>query len=376
MNAIPLSLYVHFPWCVAKCSYCDFNSHALAGELPEAKYIDALIRDFDEEIDGEDRPYLTSIFFGGGTPSLFSSLAFDQLLHAIRGRFDISDTEVTIEANPGTFDQSNFEGYYDAGINRISIGAQSFSDLHLQKLGRFHQSDDITSAVSGAKYAGFNRINLDLMYGLPGQSAREALTDLERAITLEPDHLSWYQLTIEPNTYFFSNPPATPQDDTLAEIMDLGFSLLEQAGFRQYEVSAFARPGSEARHNLNYWQFGDYLGVGAGAHGKTSRDGKIIRTTKNRIPKDYLENRRRRETPVERDELALEFLMNALRLSDGFSFELFEERTGLSQQVLVPFLDQASDKGLISTKAKSVRTTQLGSRFLNELLLLIDMPDR
>lgn len=369
---IPLSLYIHFPWCVRKCPYCDFNSHESKGDIPFAEYIDTLIRDLDKELSTERRGGLVSIFMGGGTPSLFPDAEINRLLRLISDRIDISESEITLEANPGTFDQSHFDGYRQAGVNRISIGAQSFSPAALDKLGRIHAAEETERAFEGARAAGFERINLDLMHGLPGQNLEEAMQDLDRAIRLGPEHVSWYQLTIEPNTVFYKRPPELPVEDILAEITTAGQRQLEAGGFTQYETSAYCRSGEQALHNLNYWQFGDYLGIGAGAHGKVTRGRNIIRSSKTRIPADYLREPTANESVVAQEELALEFLMNALRLTDGFDFALFERRTGLARQSLESFQEKALSRSLIELTADSIVPTERGRMFLNELLLLAD----
>jgi len=369
---IPLSLYIHFPWCVRKCPYCDFNSHEPRGEIPFAEYVDTLTRDLDQELTTEQRGRFVSIFMGGGTPSLFPDVEIARLIESISDRVDISASEITLEANPGTFDQSHFDGYRQAGVNRISIGAQSFDPAALDKLGRIHAPAEIERAFEGARAAGFERINLDLMHGLPGQSLEEAMHDLDRAIRLGPEHLSWYQLTIEPNTVFYKRPPELPVEDTLAEITSAGQQQLEAAGFKQYETSAYCRKGEQALHNLNYWQFGDYLGIGAGAHGKVTRGRKIIRSAKTRMPADYLREPATNESVVAQEELALEFLMNALRLTDGFDLSLFETRTGLDRQSLERFREKALERGLIEVTTNHIMPTERGRMFLNELLLLAD----
>ncbi|MBL6690072.1 MAG: radical SAM family heme chaperone HemW [Pseudomonadales bacterium] len=369
---IPLSLYIHFPWCIRKCPYCDFNSHESKGDIPFAEYIDTLIRDLDKELSTERRGGLVSIFMGGGTPSLFPDAEINRLLRLISDRIDISESEITLEANPGTFDQSHFDGYRQAGVNRISIGAQSFSPAALDKLGRIHAPEETERAFEGARAAGFERINLDLMHGLPGQNLEEAMQDLDRAIRLGPEHVSWYQLTIEPNTVFYKRPPELPVEDILAEITTAGQRQLEAGGFTQYETSAYCRSGEQALHNLNYWQFGDYLGIGAGAHGKVTRGRNIIRSSKTRIPADYLREPTANESVVAQEELALEFLMDALRLTDGFDFALFERRTGLARQSLESFQEKALSRSLIELTADSIVPTERGRMFLNELLLLAD----
>lgn len=371
LNNLPLSLYIHFPWCVRKCPYCDFNSHE-SKEIPEVQYTDALIRDFERSTATESRNALVSIFMGGGTPSLFKPQSIARLLSAIGNRFDLQTCEITMEANPGTFDQSHFDGYAAAGVNRLSIGAQSFSATSLQALGRIHQPDDILAAFTGARAAGIQRINLDLMHGLPGQTTEMAMNDLKQATALSPEHISWYQLTIEPNTVFFSRPPILPRENTLEEISEAGYEHLKQAGFEQYEVSAFSRPGEASVHNVNYWTFGDYIGIGAGAHGKISKDGNIQRTSKSRVPNDYLSNPDSRIRTVHRDELLLEYLMNALRLNKGFGFNDFEARTGLPSAALDTFIERGKARGLLTVKDQCACPTIKGQRFLDELLLLAD----
>jgi len=376
----PLSLYIHFPWCARKCPYCDFNSHELKGDIPETRYVETLLRDLEYELaaglepklEPELRPTLHSIFMGGGTPSLFSAEAINDLFTGIRDRFDIGNAEITLEANPGTFDQAHFDGYRKAGVNRLSIGAQSFSSDSLIRLGRIHGPGDIEKAYMGAREAGFSRINIDLMHGLPGQRLGEALDDLKRAIELEPEHISWYQLTIEPNTRFYKYPPVLPEDKVLEDIFIAGNDLLNAAGFIQYEVSAYSLPSEESQHNLNYWQFGDYLGIGAGAHGKISRANQVIRTTKHRMPTEYLQNPQGKSSIVDSVELKLEFLLNVLRLTNGFDLSLFEERTGLSPRLLDSFLEQAIPKGYLARNINQITPTEKGRLFLNDLLMLVD----
>ena len=370
MSTIPLSLYVHFPWCVKKCPYCDFNSHELRQELPESAYINALIEDLQNERQGKSQQDITSIFLGGGTPSLFSGVAIKRLLRKIADQFFLNNCEITLEANPGTFDQTNFDDYLAAGVNRLSLGAQSFSIRHLQKLGRVHQADDILNAFAGARSAGFRRINIDLMFGLPNQDIDDALADLNKAIELKPEHISWYQLTIEPNTVFHRYPPEKTSDDLIAEMTKQGHLLLERNGYEQYEVSAFARPGEYALHNLNYWEFGDYLGIGAGAHGKLTSGKKIVRTQKSRVPTDYLNNTQGRRTEVQSEEIKLEFLMNVLRLTNGFELDLFTLRTHKPIAELLPFIHKAKQKGFVKQYQNRLVPTELGQRFLDEMLLL------
>lgn len=374
---LPLSLYVHFPWCVKKCPYCDFNSHEVSGELPEADYVTALLNDLDRDIERfkvVQRTKLTSIFFGGGTPSLISPEQIHRFLLAVAERFDLTDdTEITMEANPGTTDEANFIGYREAGVNRISLGVQSFGERQLTHLGRIHTADQASLAFISAQEAGFTNINLDLMHGLPEQTVAGALFDLDRAIALGPEHISWYQLTIEPNTVFFSKPPQLPEDETLWKIFAEGTARLTDSGYSRYEVSAFSKPGKQARHNLNYWQFGNYLGIGAGAHGKFSTYDKslnLVRTSKTRLPNDYLKSQKSKEEIVPVQELTLEFLMNALRLVNGFTLNTYESRTGLPNTSLERFIGVASHKGLIERTKDRIKPTELGLQYLNDLLLI------
>ena len=369
---IPLSLYVHFPWCVRKCPYCDFNSHEAGDVLPQEQYINALETDLQRDLTVVPGREIRSIFFGGGTPSLFSPQSIEELLSRLKNHLIFSDDiEITLEANPGTSDYGKFAGYFAAGVNRLSIGVQSFADRQLNLLGRIHSKDDAYRAFAMAGDAGFTNINLDLMHGLEQQSVEDGLSDLQQAINLGPAHISWYQLTIEPNTLFYKNPPRLPGEDDLWEIYQSGISLLNQHGYEQYEVSAFSQPGRRSRHNLNYWEFGDYLGIGAGAHGKLTVDGKVHRRAKTRLPRDYLAGQRVTETTVGEDELALEFLMNALRLNHGFDLSLFSRRTGLDPVVLQPFLKNAIQRNLLVVDDQHIAPTALGLQYLNDLLALI-----
>lgn len=372
MNATPLSLYIHFPWCVRKCPYCDFNSHELGGEVPARQYVDALLQDFNSQIDNQEQRPLVSVFMGGGTPSLFPPDALARLLETIGRRLDLASAEITLEANPGTFDQAHFDGYREAGINRLSIGVQSFSDASLKAVGRIHSGNEAQRAYEGARQAGFDRINLDLMYALPGQSMGAALEDLRTAVSLAPTHLSWYQLTIEPNTYFYRYPPKLPDGDDASRISEAGQRLLVDAGYERYEISAYARETDQSQHNLNYWEFGDYIGIGAGAHGKLTTPEGIRRTTKSRAPGDYLAApEKTRSDLVSPDDLVLEFLMNALRLTRGFRLQTFEQRTGLDRKALDDFIQKATAKGLLSCDGDQVMPTEKGTEFLNDLLLLL-----
>ncbi|MGB5954057.1 radical SAM family heme chaperone HemW [Pseudomonas sp.] len=372
-NLPPLALYIHIPWCVRKCPYCDFNSHAAGPELPEDAYVAALLDDLDQELAAVQGRPIRSIFFGGGTPSLFSANALGQLLRGVEQRIPFApDIEITLEANPGTFEQDKFKAYRQTGINRLSIGVQSFQPAKLQALGRIHNGDEAVRAAAMARAAGFDNFNMDLMHGLPDQSLDDALGDLRQAIDLGPTHLSWYQLTVEPNTVFWNQPPELPEDDILWDIQEAGQALMAEHGFRQYEVSAYAQAGRAARHNLNYWRFGDFIGIGAGAHGKlTLADGRILRTWKTRLPKDYLNLAKpfkagEKLLPV--DELPFEFLMNALRLTDGVEAELFTQRTGLPLEQLREARRAAEQKGLLQVEPDRLVATPRGQLFLNDLL--------
>jgi oxygen-independent coproporphyrinogen-3 oxidase len=372
---------VHIPWCVRKCPYCDFNSHAVRGRIPEADYVDVLLQDLEQDLTGFrlSRPVAT-VFVGGGTPSLFSGGAMDRLLTGVRETVDLDpDAEVTVEANPGTADAGRFGAYLEAGANRLSIGAQSLSAPHLERLGRIHGPREVMAAVAQARAAGFANLNLDLMYGLPGQTLEEARRDLERALALEPEHLSYYQLTLEPNTAFFASPPPLPGDDLAADMQAQGARMLAAAGYAQYEVSAFARPGRRCRHNLNYWTFGDYLGIGAGAHGKLScgASGRVERYAKLRHPAAYLDPKNRSRLigsrrALRESDLLTEFAMNALRLVDGFDAGLLERRTGLSFHGIGDIVEQAREDGLLNAEAGHVRPTELGRLFLDDLIARFD----
>jgi oxygen-independent coproporphyrinogen-3 oxidase len=369
----PLALYVHIPWCIRKCPYCDFNSHAATPELPEQAYIAAVLADLDLDLVHVHDRQLESIFFGGGTPSLFSAQALQALLAGIEQRVRFSPTiEITLEANPGTFEQEKFAAYRALGINRLSIGIQSFQDSKLQALGRIHSASEAILAVKMARQAGFDNFNLDLMHGLPDQSPEEALADLQTAIDLAPTHLSWYQLTMEPNTVFWSKPPVLPEDDVLWDIQEAGQALLAQHGFIQYEVSAYARTNAVAQHNINYWSFGDFIGIGAGAHGKLSDpQGRIQRTWKTRQPNDYLNPDKpflAGSATLAAEDLPFEFLMNALRLNDGVELKLFSQRTGLSIATLQEGLSQARLRGLLSADPARLTASAQGQLFLNDLL--------
>lgn len=371
-----LSLYIHLPWCVRKCPYCDFNSHALRAALPEMRYVDALLRDLAADATAVTDRAVETIFIGGGTPSLFSAEAIARLLEGVRARVAVApDAEITLEANPGTVELERFRGFRDAGVNRLSIGVQSFDDAKLKALGRIHSRAEALAAGEAARAAGFDNFNLDLMYGLPQQDNEQALADIETAIALQPAHLSAYQLTLEPNTAFHRDPPALPDEDTIDAMQRALIDRLANAGYPRYEVSAYARPGRQCRHNRNYWEFGDYLGIGAGAHAKLSGPGGVIRVAKVRHPDAYLrdvgtEKVRASTRVLGAGDLACEFILNALRLQDGFAAELFAARTGLSIDIIEAPLREARGRGLLEATASRIRPTALGRRFLNDLVLL------
>ena len=369
-----IALYVHFPWCTRKCPYCDFNSHAVTNGIPESAYIQQLLMDLDQDLSLlDDPPCVTSIFFGGGTPSLFQPEAISNLLAGVKQRVALDPlAEITLEANPGTTDYAKFAGYVQAGVNRLSMGVQSLNDVQLKALGRIHSADDARQAFLAARSAGFENINLDLMHGLPGQTLAAAMDDLQQALDLGPEHLSWYQLTIEPNTSFFRYPPTLPNDDALWSIYSAGLLRLAAHGFDRYEISAFAAKERFSAHNLNYWQFGNYLGIGAGAHGKLQSQGQLVRTTKTRVPADYLKAPHRRSLPIDKDSLVLEFLMNSLRLTRGFEWTTFEKNTGLSRIDLDRFVAKGRGKGLLTLTPTGLQPTTQGLQFLNDLLLLVD----
>lgn len=369
----PLAAYVHIPWCVRKCPYCDFNSHAAGPSLPEAEYVRALDEDLAADSAYIQQRPLRSIFFGGGTPSLFSAKALGQILESLEKRVGFApDIEITLEANPGTFEQEKFRDYRALGINRLSIGVQSFQSAKLKALGRIHDGDEAIRAADMARRAGFDNFNLDLMHGLPEQSIEDALSDLKIAISQQPTHLSWYQLTMEPNTQFWSQPPTLPDDEVLWDIQEAGQALLAEHGYQQYEVSAYAQATRQAQHNLNYWQFGDFLGIGAGAHGKlTQADGRIMRTWKTRAPKDYLNAQKAflaGSRVLTDEELPFEFLMNALRLNQGVPSRLYTERTGLSLESLAKARLAAEERGLLVKDPNRLVASKEGQLFLNDLL--------
>jgi len=385
----PLALYVHLPWCVRKCPYCDFNSHEVRGDLPEERYVSALVADLEGALPQVWGRRVYSVFFGGGTPSLFSARSIDAVLAAVRARLALApDAEITLEANPGTVEAHSFAAFRAAGVNRLSLGIQSFDARHLKALGRIHGADEARRAIETARRS-FDNFNLDLMYGLPGQSAEDAVADLEAALAYDPPHLSCYHLTIEPNTYFHRFPPKVPGDDATAAMQDAIEARLAAAGYEHYETSAFAKQGEQApvtshesrvtadsarcRHNMNYWQFGDYLGIGAGAHGKISFPDRVVRESKIRHPERYLSAAGNGDTAQERHEVAaadlpFEFMMNALRLNGGFPLRLYRERTGLPVTTLLRGLEDAERRGLLARDHERVLPTALGRKFLNDLL--------
>ena len=369
---IPLSLYVHLPWCERKCPYCDFNSHENFDVGDEDTYVAALLRDLEQQESRILGRKPASIFIGGGTPSLFSGPSIARLLEGINRVWGIDKgTEITLEANPGSAEVARFKAYRDAGVSRVSIGVQSFDNQHLARLGRIHQSDQAKAAVTTATSI-FNDWNIDLMHGLPEQTEEQAIADIATAIAFGGTHISWYQLTIERNTRFWSNPPLLPEEDELTTIQETGASLLGDSGFAQYEVSAWAREGRFSQHNMNYWEFGDYLGIGAGAHGKlTTEDGQIIRTQRTRLPKDYLSgilsNMPTIDQAIPPQDLAAEFMMNALRLRGGVDVSIFSRRTGQSQASLEPARTVLQKRGLLTDAGARLQTTQLGYRFLNSV---------
>ena len=371
----PLSLYVHLPWCVRKCPYCDFNSHTAGANAPRRRYLDALLTDLESEARRADGRRIETVFLGGGTPSLFSPREIGRLLQGVHSMFPVADdAEVTMEANPGTVELSSPAKYREAGVTRLSIGAQSLNNDSLQRLGRIHGRDDIIRVARETRMAGFDSFNIDLMHGLPGQGVSEALDDVSAVIELKPAHISWYQLTLEPNTVFFARPPGDlPDEDTIAEVQDKGAGLLADAGYRQYEVSAFARDAQLCRHNVNYWLFGDYLATGAGAHGKLTTDEGVFRYRKPANPQQYMAATEAGGDAVplvrvsDRDRL-FEFMLNALRLTDGFDEALFVARTGLDTGRLAAAMRPALEQGLVARDAAARwRATNLGRRFLNDL---------
>jgi len=368
----PLALYVHIPWCLKKCPYCDFNSHEAQGDAPEAAYVDALLADLEFALPSIWGRKVVSIFMGGGTPSLFSDAAIDRLLGGIRARVPLlPDAEVTLEANPGTFERQKFAGFYAAGVNRLSLGIQSFDPAQLKALGRVHDADEARRAAEAALMI-FGNVNFDVMYGLPRQTVEEARSDLAAALAFAPPHLSFYHLTLEPNTLFHRYPPPLPDADTAADIEDAVHETLEGAGYQHYETSAYARAGRQCAHNANYWRFGDYLGIGAGAHSKISFADRIVRQLRWKQPKQYLENIARsrplqEEVDVTHDDIGFEFMLNALRLTAGVPTALFAERTGFPLSLVAHGIEAATRRGLLEPDPASLKPTELGRRFLNDL---------
>jgi putative oxygen-independent coproporphyrinogen III oxidase len=379
----PLALYLHVPWCVRKCPYCDFNSHEFqaskaGADIPDQEYVQAILADLQQDISQypafvQGRP-ISSIFIGGGTPSLFSPAAYDAIFSGLQKHLQFApDIEITLEANPGTVEQEKFRGYRALGINRLSIGVQSFSPEKLQALGRIHGRDEALRAAEAARNAGFDNFNIDLMHGLPGQSLEEAVADVQQAVDLGPTHVSWYQLTIEPNTVFYRDPPALPEDDTLWAIQEAGQGLLAAHGYTQYEVSAYAKTGCECRHNRNYWEFGDYLALGAGAHGKITRENGVFRYNKTRLPRDYLAAAGTGKFTassgfVRDEELVFEFMLNALRLRDGVGASLFAERTGLLLSAIEARLNGLRARELLQAEKSRLACTATGFNYLNTVL--------
>ena len=382
-QTVPLSLYIHLPWCIKKCPYCDFNSHEIGtGQVRDGDYVEALIKDLEFELPRIRDRRIVSLFIGGGTTSLFSAAALGRLLAALQARLHFSSgMEITLEANPGTAEAGKFRDYRQIGINRLSIGVQSFNDEKLVRLGRIHDRGEALHAIAMARQAGFENINLDLMFGLPNQTVDDAINDLQITIDQGPEHISWYQLSIEPNTVFHARPPDLPDEDLSWDMQQQGQALLAQRGYRQYEISAYARSNCQCGHNLNYWQFGDYLGLGAGAHGKLTdvAGAGIQRYVRHRLPENYLQNAGSEGVITEtrspgREDIVLEFMMNALRLTEGIPPALFSGRTGLPIRVAEEPLRTAQAKGLIEWDSDTLKPTANGQRYLNDLLQLF-MPD-
>lgn len=368
---LPLSLYIHIPWCIRKCPYCDFNSHKSPEQLPEHQYVQTLIADLKTDLSQYQAREIHSIFIGGGTPSLFSAEAYHTLFNELKTLMPFAqDIEITMEANPGSVEQQRFTEYRQCGINRLSLGIQSFNPQHLKALGRIHDDKQAHMAIEAARNAGFDNLNLDIMHGLPKQSVAQGMEDLQSALAHQPEHLSWYQLTIEPNTVFYKENPPLPSEDDAFLLEEQGFALLNNAGFQRYEISAFSKPGKQARHNLNYWLFGDYFGIGAGAHGKITDHNGIQRTRKHRQPKDYLNPEKPFLACVEyvtSQELLFEFMLNTTRLEQAIPLELFSQTTNMDLQHLLPKLKLAEQKKLIRLNNTHWQVTSLGRRFTNDL---------
>lgn len=370
----PLSLYIHLPWCESKCLYCDFNSHPLRGELPESAYLDALLNDLESHLPDVWSRSVTSVFIGGGTPSLFSARGVHRLISGIRARLPCAPgMEITLEANPGSTDVKKFAAFRDAGVNRLSIGIQSFHTQQLKRLGRIHDRTQALAAAQAAHTAGFDNVNLDLMFGLPDQTVRQTVCDIEAALDTQPTHISCYQLTLEPNTWFHRHPPTLPTDDETWEMHNTTQSQLVSAGYGRYEVSAYAKDDRQCRHNLNYWQFGDYIGIGAGAHSKISFSDRVIRSIKTKHPNSYMKYaptnaRLTKSYELTAQDLCFEFLMNALRLTHGFSPLLFQQRTGQSLAVVRKAFADLQQDGLLQVDHDQVKATERGYRYLDEML--------
>jgi putative oxygen-independent coproporphyrinogen III oxidase len=365
-----LSLYIHLPWCIKKCPYCDFNSHAIIGDIPEEAYIDCLLEDFNSHLASIKVRQISSVFFGGGTPSLFSAESLNRLLKTLQSSIDFSsDCEITLEANPGTVEQTRFKNYFEIGINRISLGIQSFQADKLKALGRIHNDIEAHTAIDAVRKAGFTNFNIDLMHGLPNQTSEESLNDIAQAIKHKPTHLSWYQLTIEPNTYFYKHTPTLPDENTLESIEMEGLGLLEKNNYQRYEISAYSLPSKQSQHNKNYWLFGDYLGIGAGAHSKLTINSKITRHWNHKSPHSYMKKNEpfiSNKIEIKEPDIIFEFMLNALRLFEPVSFEIFEQKTGLNRNILkIPF-ELAVKKGLLKNE-NFIETTDLGKKFLNDL---------
>ncbi len=375
---LPTSLYIHIPWCIRKCPYCDFNSHKSPESLPEENYIKALVADFEADLLYFPAREIKTIFIGGGTPSLFSAKAYKSLFAQLQQLVPFADKiEITLEANPGTVEQQRFDDYRQLGINRLSLGIQSFNSEHLKTLGRIHDDIQAHQAITTARQAGFDNINIDIMHSLPGQSPAQGLEDLNKALANQPEHLSWYQLTIEPNTVFYKQQPTLPNEDDSCLLEEQGLAILAEKGYQRYEISAFCKADKPAQHNLNYWLFGDYYGIGAGAHGKITCSDKVYRTRKQRQPADYLNPDKAflaAKEPVSSNSLLFEFMLNASRLEQIIANDLFQERTGLSFAMLKPLLSKAADLGLIKMNESSWQITAMGRRYTNNLqaMFLVD----
>ena len=370
----PISMYIHIPWCSRKCPYCDFNSHERVKKIPEKKYVEALIADIKNDLHLVQGRKLSSLFFGGGTPSLFTGSSISEVIQSAEKMIGFNDdVEITMEANPESVNPQKLQDFFQAGINRISIGVQTFDDEQLSLLGRMHSSYSAAEAVEMAKIAGFKKINIDLMHGLKGQNVSSALNDLQCAISTGVEHISWYQLTIEKNTLFFSNPPKLPDSQLISEIQEHGSQLLQSHGYEQYEISAFAKPREQCTHNQNYWQFGDYIGIGAGAHGKITLNNEqtLVRTLRTKQPNNYLEKKNKGEKKcmsLEISQRPLEFMMNVLRLRDGVPLKYFSERTGLHESYISKIIINLKEQGLMVDTKKRLLTTPLGFRFLDTIL--------